>query len=88
MENVEYYIIKERIHKNDRKKGFFYYELRHYDNNCKLFVIESGKVMVNFYGTLITNKEILKGKEYLDIKEFRATFNLSRNNKIYSKKLQ
>lgn len=65
MESVKYYIVKKRIPINLRKKDLFYYELRHYDNNENKYVIENN-VLVNFYGTLITNKEILHNREFIE----------------------
>lgn len=66
---TKYYIIRKKIPKSLRKRDLFYYELRHYDNNVSKYVIES-TVIVNFYGTLITDREILKGREFIEKSQF------------------
>lgn len=78
---VNYYIVKRRVDKEIRKEGLYYYDLRHYDKNVNKYVIED-KVLVNFYGTMITDKSILNGKEYIDYKDFFNEFNAIRNNKL------
>lgn len=69
-EVVNYYTVKERIPEDMRKSNLFYYDLRHYDNNINKYCIERDKVIVNFYGTLVTDKEVLNGREYLNRDDF------------------
>lgn len=83
MEEIRYFIKKQRILPENRNKEFFYYELRHYDNNESFFVIEKENVIVNFYGTLITSKEILGDKEYMDQKEFKKLYKLVKDKALY-----
>ena len=59
----------------------FYYDLRHYDKNTTKYVIEKN-VLVNFYGTMITDKPILNGREYIDYKDFFNEFKIIRNNRL------
>lgn len=61
-EAIRYIETNERIPKKQKNPDLFYYEYRE-GNGEK--VIEKG-VWVDFAGTLITNKEILNGKEYID----------------------
>lgn len=61
-EAIRYIETYERIPKKQKNPDLFYYEYRE-GNGEK--VIEKG-VWVDFAGTLITNKEILNGKEYID----------------------
>ncbi len=70
MKEVEYFITRERVLPTQKNNNMFYYELRHYDNDDRKYVIESERVIVNFYGTLITNKEILNYREFIDAKDF------------------
>lgn len=83
---VNYYVVKRKVDKEIRQDGLFYYDLRHYDKNVNKYVIEKN-VFVNFYGTMITDKPILNGKDYLDYKEFFNNFNTIRNKNLnpYSK---
>lgn len=78
---VNYYIVRRRVDKEKRQDDLFYYDLRHYDKNVNKYVIEE-KVLVNFYGTMITDKSILNGKEYLDYKDFFNQFNVIRNKNL------
>lgn len=78
---VNYYIVKRRVDKEKRKYGLFYYDLRHYDKNLSKYVIENN-VLVNFYGTMITDKPILNGEEYLDYKDFFNNYNTIRNKNL------
>lgn len=64
-EAIRYIEIEERIPKKQRDPNLFYYEYRGNDDEK---TIEKG-VWVDYLGTLITNKEILKDKEYLDSNE-------------------
>ena len=61
-EAIRYKEIEGRIPKKLKNPDLFYYEYR---ENGGEKVIEKG-VWVDFAGTLITNKEILKDKEYID----------------------
>lgn len=61
-EAIRYMEIDGRIPKKQKNPDLFYYEYR--ENNGEK-VIEKG-VWVDFAGTLITNKEILNGKEYIN----------------------
>ena len=71
-ETIKYTEIQERIPKKLRRSDLFYYEYR---ESGEEKVIEKG-VWVDFAGTLITNKDILKDKEYMDREQ------LFYNNKI------
>ena len=71
-ETIKYTEIQERIPKKLRRSDLFYYEYR---ESGEEKVIEKG-VWVDFAGTLITNKDILKDKEYMDREQ------LFNNNKI------
>lgn len=64
-EVVKYTEIPEKIAKNRKNQDLFYYEYRESDNQK---TIEKG-VWVDFSGTLVTNKEILDNKEYMDRNE-------------------
>lgn len=61
-EAIRYIEIDERIPKKQKNPDLFYYEYR--ENNGEKVIEKS--VWVGFAGTLITNKEVLKGKEYID----------------------
>lgn len=61
-EAIRYIELDERIPKKQKNPDLFYYEYR--ENNGEK-IIEKG-VWVDFAGTLITNKDILKDKEYID----------------------
>lgn len=78
---VTYYIVKRRVNKEIRKDNLYYYDLRHYDNNLNKYVIEKN-VLVNFYGTMITDKPILNGEKYLDYKEFFNNYNTNRDQNL------
>lgn len=71
-EAIRYTEIQEKIPKKLRRSDLFYYEYR---ESGEEKVIEKG-VWVDFAGTLVTNKDILKDKEYIDIEQ------LFNNNKI------
>ena len=64
-EAIRYKEVNERISKKQKDPNLFYYEYR---GNDEEKVIEKG-VWVDYAGTLITNKEILNDKEYLDLNE-------------------
>lgn len=66
---IKYQFIKDRIPKEERKRNLFYYEVRSDDYLMRASTIER-KVLVNFFGTLITNKEILEDKEYIRVDTF------------------
>lgn len=78
---VNYYIVKSRVNNKLKLESLFYYDLRHYDKNTTKYVIEEN-VLVNFYGTMITDKPILNGREYIDYKDFFNEFKTIRNNKL------
>ncbi|MBQ6991457.1 MAG: hypothetical protein IJN50_00840 [Clostridia bacterium] len=78
---VNYCIVKRRVGKQKRQDGLFYYDLRHYDNNLSKYVIEEN-VFVNFYGTMITDRPILNGEEYLDYKDFFNIYNTVRDQNL------
>lgn len=82
-EEIRYYITKQHVLRKNRNKKIFYYELRHYDNNERFFVIEKEDVIVNFYGTLISSKEILRNREYMDQKEFKKLYKLVKDKTLY-----
>lgn len=67
MEKIKYQDVGIRIPKEKRKKNLFYYELR--DDEGISYRIERS-VIVNNIGSLITDKDILCGKEYITDKEF------------------
>lgn len=71
-EAIKYTEIQEKIPKKLRRSNLFYYEYR---ESGEEKVIEKG-AWVDFAGTLITNKDILKDKEYIDREQ------LFNNNKI------
>ncbi len=54
--------------KEERKKGLFYYDIRDADIGNG-YTIER-HVFVNNIGSLITNVDILKGKQYITDEEF------------------
>ena len=81
-ERVRYYVIRERIPEESRKEGLFYYELRHYDNNINMYVIESEGVLVNFYGTMVCDKEILGNLEYMERRDLRKKFNTIKDKSL------
>lgn len=87
-QKINYYITKKRVEKNLRKDNLFYYELRHYDKNVYKYVIEKN-VLVNFYGTMVTDKEILNEREYIDYKDFFSEYETVRNRNLnpYRKKV-
>jgi len=64
-EVINYYITEERIPENKKVDGLYYYEIRAAEDEK---VIEKS-VWVDYSETLVTNKEILKDKEYIDYKE-------------------
>lgn len=78
-EVVNYYTVRERIPEHMRKRTLFYYDLRHYDNDINKYCIERDRVIVNFYGTLITDKEVLNGREYLNRDDFVKEMKAIRN---------
>ena len=59
---IRYKELDERISKKQKNPDLFYYEYRENDGEK---VIEKG-VWVDFAGTLVTNKEILGEKEFID----------------------
>lgn len=61
-ETIRYKELNERISKKQKNPNLFYYEYRENDGEK---VIEKG-VWVDYAGTLVTNKDILKDKEYID----------------------
>lgn len=81
-ETVRYYVIRERIPEESRKEGLFYYELRHYDNNINMYVIESEGVIVNFYGTMVCDKDILGNLEYMERRDLRKKFNTIKDKSL------
>ena len=64
-EVINYHITEERIPENKKVDGLYYYEIRAAEDEK---VIEKS-VWVDYSETLVTNKEILKDKEYIDYKE-------------------
>lgn len=82
MDKIRYYICKKRVPNDMKKNNLYYFELRHYDNNNKKFVIEKNRVRVNYYGTLIIEKDILSQNEYLDQNDFFKNYNLVRDKKL------
>jgi len=64
---INYNIIGDIVPKEERNPKLYYYELREYDNGNG-FEIERS-VLVNFYGTLVTDREILGDLEYIDYKK-------------------
>lgn len=60
-EAIRYKEINERISKKQKNPDLFYYEYRQNDGEK---VIEKG-VWIDYAGTLVTNKDILKDKEYM-----------------------
>ena len=73
-------INNNRIALQDRDKKLFYYELREYDNGNG-YTIENN-VTVNFAGTLISNFDVLNGKEYIDYNDFIEQMGIT---KLYEK---
>ena len=59
-----------RINKNDLPKGIYKYELRH-DDECQGIIVEiSTSVLVNYWGTIVSNKPIPLDKDgYREIDE-------------------
>ena len=72
-EQICYTEISERVPKDKRDKNLFYYEYR---SNGGETTIEK-KVVVDFSGTLVTNKDILGDKEYI---KFQDLFKDSKYN--------
>ena len=64
---INYNIIGDIVPKEERNPKLYYYELREYDDGTG-FEIERS-VLVNFYGTLVTDREILGDLEYIDYKK-------------------
>ena len=61
---------QSRINNNDLPKGIYKYELRH-DDECQGIIVEiSTSVLVNYWGTIISNKPIPLDKDgYREIDE-------------------
>ncbi|MBP3595919.1 MAG: hypothetical protein J6J60_00745 [Clostridia bacterium] len=59
---IKFFEIYDRIPKKDKIDGLYYYEYRETEGTK---VIEKN-VWVDYGGTLVTNKDILNGKEYID----------------------
>lgn len=66
---IKYQFIMDRVPKEKRKRNLFYYEVRSDYYEMRASTIER-KVLVDFWGTLITNKEILENKEYICVDTF------------------
>ena len=66
---IKYQFIMDRVPKEERKGNLFYYEVRGDYYEMRDSTIER-EVLVDFGGTLITNKEILENKEYICIDTF------------------
>ena len=64
-EVINYHITQEKIPENKKVDGLYFYEIREAEGEK---VIEKS-VWVDYSETLVTNKEILKDKEYIDYKE-------------------
>lgn len=62
---IKFFEIYDRIAKKDKIDGLYYYEYR---ENEGTKVIEKN-VWVDYAGTLVTNKDILNGKEYIEREE-------------------
>lgn len=54
-------VIEDRVPKRKRETGKFYYEMRHTDTDWSLPVTIEKGVMINFWGTLVTNKPLKMG---------------------------
>lgn len=86
MDEIKYFVTTKRIPERERDNNLFYYELRHYDDNMSKYVIERDNVIVNFYGTMITDKEILGNREYMEYSEFKKCYNTIRDYNLKRRK--
>ena len=65
---IKYCILKnQRVPAYMRKDGLFYYELR--ESGTQLYIEK--RVIVDFGGTLVTNAEVLHGKECINLNTLR-----------------
>ena len=65
---IKYCILKnKRVPGYMKKDELFYYELR--EDGTQLYIAK--RVIVDFGGTLVTNVEVLQGKEYLNLNTLR-----------------
>jgi hypothetical protein len=63
LEKIPFFVLERRIPEEERNKNLNYYEIRHWDDDWGMPATIEDRVIVNFWGTFVTEYKFELGSD-------------------------